>query len=217
MSGIQKLLEDDNWLSKEIDNYLSGISNTIKSKGRVFYASSLGNLCDRFLYYHFLGHIPEEPISAKLRRIFDHGIVTQERYAKYLIHIGRYIKSEISVKLDFPPISGRLDILLKGRDMKLFILEVKTINTTEFKKLQPNKAKEEHEIQLQVYLNLLPAEHGGILYEDKNTQAYSIVYFKKDLILWNSIIERCKKIMNLDTPPEISLPHNRYCPCLRVV
>ncbi|MBI2020123.1 hypothetical protein HYS94_01765 [Candidatus Daviesbacteria bacterium] len=240
MPGIRRLLGEissklvkeatpkDSWLIKKLDDSLAAIPNR-QSSGGVFYPSSLGSKCDRFLYYHYRGLIPQEPISAKLRRIFDHGNVTQDRYQKYFEKLRVLISCELQLKYSNPPISGRADFILQYADeegkkdpitgiirytFENYILEFKTINDTGFKKL--TKATPDHEAQLQCYLNIANLTKGGVLYENKDNQDLKLFSTERNVEWWNTILDRCRKVMNLQIPPEIVEPHDKYCKCLLV-
>ena len=215
--GNTKVREDnrDIWLEQYLDGLLSpGITNL----GGSFHPSSLGNPCDRFLYLHYQGLLPGQEISSKLRRIFDHGNSTQSRYENYFNQLEFFVSREIPAVIDGPPIHGRADILLKIPEYGDYIVEVKTINDRGFGELR--NAKEEHRIQLQIYLNILDIEKGGILYEDKNNQEIKIFGQRRDLVLWKGIIDRCNRIMKMEKLPSlesVEYVHDaKYCPCLGV-
>ena len=232
MSGIAKITQNRNdektnlntdWLSLQLDKALNNASDKENVKG-VFYASSLGRLCDRFLYMHYNGILPVSNISSQLRRIFDHGNATQYRYRKYFEKMRALISEETIARIDNPPIHGRADFVLsmssndnndKQLSYKKFILELKTINDSGFNAL--SKPKEDHEIQLQTYLNILHIDNGAVLYENKNDQKIKVFYVNKDGDKWKAIIDRCRKIMGMSNIPELNLNdkgHDKYCPCL---
>jgi len=187
--------------------------------GGSFHPSSLGNPCDRFLFLHFNGLLPGQDVPSKLQRIFDHGNTTQTRYEKYFQQLSLYIDREIPAAIESPPIHGRADILLRLPDTSQYLVEVKTINDRGFAELR--SPKEEHRIQLQIYLNILDIEVGGILYENKNNQEIKIFRQEKDSKLWESIIKRCNNVMNMRLLPSLGsvagIHDNRYCDCLGVV
>jgi hypothetical protein len=74
----------------------------------------------------------------------------------------------------------------------------------------------EHSTQLQCYLNILNLPEGVVLYEDKNNQMVKTFVVKRSDDLWNNIIARGEKIMNMVAPPklaEVSRVHPSYCDC----
>src|SRR3990167_9276025 len=116
MPGIQSLLakepkkkikreKRDNsglWLSKAIDAYQDNILSE-PGKGGSFHASAVGNPCDRYLWLYYRGLLPAQEIPAKLRRIFDHGNITEYRYAGYFKNMGLLYKQQVSVRVPNPP------------------------------------------------------------------------------------------------------------------
>lgn len=203
---------DERWLLKALDDHLEkDASEPGRPRGGVFYASSLGNPCDRFLFLHYKGLLEEEKIRSQLRRIFDHGNVTQTRYEKYFKEMGIFLQSEVPVSLSSPPIHGRADIMLKLPESPRYVVELKTINDNGFKEL--SAPKPEHEIQLQVYLNMMGILYGGVLYENKNTQSIKLFHVQQDPAQWLDILTRCRRIMAAKTIPDIPEDHSRYCAC----
>jgi len=79
------------------------------------------------------------------------------------------ISAEQPVKHSNPPISGRLDYLIRHEIYGQSIVELKSINDRGFKYLTTDP-KNDHFLQLQIYLNLMGIDHGVVLYENKNDQ-----------------------------------------------
>ena len=179
-----------------------------------FYPSALGNTCDRYLYLAYNGFIQERPLDAKLQRIFDNGAYLEDRMADYFANLDILISRELRVKLDYPVISGRVDFVLTHDKYKEIALELKSINTRGFNALK-QAPKPEHEIQLQIYLNLLPLDHGVVLYENKNDQQLKAFELQRDPIKWKEIIDRCLRIMEMIEIPNIC-GGNRWCQCKSV-
>lgn len=208
--------EREVWLEAEIDYH--GAAPGIINLGGSFHPSVLGNPCDRFLYLHYRGMLPEQDISSQLQRIFDHGNVTQDRYKRYFQKMKLLVADEIRVIIDHPPIKGRADLLLKIPDSGDYLVEVKTINDRGFSAL--NGPKDEHRVQLQIYLNILEIERGGVLYENKNDQRVMIFGQQRDREFWDSIVKRCINIMDMKTLPNLGsvadIHDKRFCNCLGV-
>ena len=204
------------WLVKSIDNALLE-NNDDRHSSEVFHPSSLGNPCDRYLYLHYHGLLPVKQIDPQLRRIFDHGNATEGRYRKYFEKMKVLVGQEVRARLDNPPISGRADFQLFFQQYGHVLIELKTINDTNFKKL--TEPQPEHRVQLQVYLNILNIDIGIVLYENKNNQAIKSFQLKKDLEMWGDILERCRLIQAMSFCPLLSSikpGHDKYCMCLMV-
>jgi hypothetical protein len=180
----------------------------------VFYASNLGNECERFLWLHYNGHLPEEFIDARKKRIFDHGHSAESRYLKYFQKMRILRGAEVNARWPDPNIHGRVDFILQLGTKVL--LELKTINDKGF--LQLDGPKREHEVQLQVYLNILGVDHGVVWYEGKNDQKTKAFGITRDPVLWEEILDRCVRISQmgeLPSPSVIPAQHSQWCPCIK--
>ena len=160
-----------------------------------FYPSSLGNLCDRFLYNSYNGLIVEQVIDPITRRIFDCGDYLGYRYEKYFEKMGILLGTETPVRCDLPPISGRLDFLIKHEKTGTALIELKSINQRGFLALKG--PKDDHYIQIQIYLNLTNNLNGIVLYENKNDQSIKAFAVEKNEATWEMIRDRCLNIMAL--------------------
>ena len=170
MAGIRqigakrpRLSNQDRWLLKSMDNLLS--SDKVFGKKGVFYPSMISNPCDRYVFLSYNGLLPAQAITGNLQRIFDNGNYLEYRINKYFEKLGIVKRREVPLKLETPNISGRLDFIISHPEYQEVILELKSINTRNFDllKLAP---KEEHMIQIQIYLNLAAYDHGIVLYEN---------------------------------------------------
>lgn len=218
MSGILKLLNTSNeeqWLTKQLDVYLVA-NNTARTSKAVFHPSVLSNACDRYLYLHYNGLLPLQDISAQLKRIFDHGNVTQDRYQRYFENMRILRQTEAPAKLTNPLISGRADFIIWHKEKNAnYVIELKTINKAGFKELAA--ARDDHSTQLQIYLNLLGIAEGGVLYECKDDQQIKLFNILRSDEKWAAIVERCFRIMNMKKLPDtLQENHSKYCECLNV-
>ena len=78
MAGIKQIrpnprtttiAKQDIWLTDILDEYLAGTMSAPR-KG-VFYPSSLGNPCDRYLWLAYHGKLVDTPLPAITQRIFQ--------------------------------------------------------------------------------------------------------------------------------------------------
>ena len=215
--GTNRKDDQDKWLLKSIDTHLASPQRPAR-KG-VFYPSALGSLCDRHLYNCYFGLVQEQEIDAVTKRVFDCGDYLGYRYQKYFERMGILVATESPVKSEMPPISGRLDFLIRHDQLDstnskrpVAVIELKSINQRGFKALL--KPKDDHYIQIQLYLNLTGYEYGIVLYENKDDQKIKAFSVAKNEATWNTIKERCLKIMNMTEQPK-ECTGLRYCPCRR--
>ena len=213
MRGINRGLiqiPQDEWLLKTLDDTLSHDVSPMRSG--VFYTSSLGSPCDRYLFNCFNGLVKDEPIAASTQRIFDCGDSLGLRYEEYFKKMRVLLQTEAPLKYDKPPISGRLDFLIKHELYGPTVIELKSINDKGFQSLEAPKP--DHIVQLQIYLNVSGYQHGIVLYENKNTQEVKAFLMEKNVKHWEQIVDRCLNIMNMTSQPDACTGY-RYCPCHR--
>jgi len=203
------ITNQDKWLLENLETHLTG-ENTPPRAG-VFHPSQLGQKCDRLLYLGYNGHLTSYTIVPKLTRIFGCGSSLEDRVAKYFTDMGILKDRELPVKLDSPPLSGRIDFIIQHGEHGPMPVELKSINNLGFGKLT-SAPKPEHLVQLQLYLSLWPVQYGTVLYENKDNQDLKafLVEYDKDLI--DSILDRCKRIMEMDTCPP-TCGGDRWCSC----
>ena len=209
--GVQ-VENQDTWLLKTLDNHLTGTQRP--NRTGVFYPSVLGSKCDAHLFLAYNGLLPVEVLPAVTRRIFDTGGSLEQRMEKYFERMGILLEREKSLKFDNPPISGRCDFILLHEEDGQIVIELKSANNRTFTNLRLTP-KPEHTIQLQIYLNILGFDRGVVLYENKDNQQLKAFKVDRDNDQWNSIINRCFKIMGMNTIPK-TCKGSTWCPCRSV-
>ena len=203
--------EQDVWLNDVIDTHLQGIMTP--HKGGVFHPSVLSNACDRALWLAYHGRMVETPLPANLQRIFQAGSSLEKRVEQWFYGLNILIAREVPVHFESPPISGRIDFLIRHQEFGIIPIELKSINTTGFGKL--TKPKPEHQIQLQLYLNMGNYAQGTVLYENKNDQKIKSFIVKRDEKQWNELLERCFRIQEMIEMPQICTGE-MWCNCKHV-
>ena len=202
---------EDLWLHEMIDDHLTG--TMFAPRGGVFHPSVISNACDRYVWLCYHGRMVDQPLPAKLQRIFQNGNYLENRVEQWLTEMNILVDREISVKQEIPPISGRIDFLVKHYTYGILPIELKSINTAGFSKLK--EPKPEHQTQIQIYLNMGNYDMGTVLYENKNDQKIKTFLVKKDLIQWDEILKRCFKIQEMLIPPE-KCSGATWCNCRKV-
>ena len=224
MAGIKQLGKksivrgvQDRWLLKAIDTHLNKKQNP--PRPGVFFPSSVSNPCNRFVFMAYNGLLEVSTINGNLARIFDNGSSLEDRVDKYFSKMGILLGREISLKNDLPPISGRMDFLISHEKYGTVPIELKSINTRGFDNLK--EAKPEHKLQLHTYMNLynktaeIPVSHGIVLYENKNDQKLKAFLQELNDKVWNDILTRLLKIMDMRTIPE-KCTGDKWCKCKEV-
>ena len=202
---------DTYWLQNMADAHLS-----VSSEGRppdgAFHASAIvsqaGQGCDRYLEYCLYVVPPSGSLSAKTSRIFRQGNDTHLSIQEMMHEMGVLVKLESQKDahrsrvyetpfevLD-PPMRGSADgVILKPLGDQLFVLEIKTINTEEFKAITGPKIP--HRMQLNIYMGALGIYKGIFIYEDKNTQDQKFWEVDFDNVSWDALLLRLKRIFKL--------------------
>jgi hypothetical protein len=226
MAGIKQLGKasldprgkQDRWLLKAIDTYLT--KKQSPPRQGVFFPSLVSNPCDRYVFMAYNGLLESSTIDGNLSRIFDNGSSLEDRVNKYFSNMGILEGREVSLKSTLPPISGRMDFLIKHEKYGKVPVELKSINTRGFENLR--QAKPEHILQLHTYMNLwndnrqlTPVTHGIVLYENKNDQKLKAFLQELDDKIWNNIVTRLLKIMDMQTIPE-KCTGDKWCKCKEV-
>jgi CRISPR/Cas system-associated exonuclease Cas4 (RecB family) len=228
-------------LIPRIESYLEDL-NMAESKRElgVFSASDIGSasgrsLCGRYIMgcgrrlgYRYSGVEPHDHIDPRLRRIFDTGTMIHLQLQDYLKQIAaRSDGTErfTDEKPIFPSTSKAADILdiisttdgeyeIIGDDNVRWILEIKSINTDEFKSM--SKPKEEHVVQSNVYMGCLDIPVSLVLYYDKNTSSMAEYLVKFDSVLWAAVMAKINyvraTVMEDNEPPQEPGFHCRTCP-----
>jgi CRISPR-associated protein Cas4 len=123
-------------------------------------------------------------------RVFEKGEYIHRNIINILTTMGILVASEIEIPHSYL-ISGRADALL-SLDNQLYVLDIKSINNKGFKSLK--KAKEEHVLQLQLYLHFFNIKKGMLLYIDKDQQEikeFTVSYNKKKV---KELLDNFKKL-----------------------
>ena len=55
-------------------------------------------------------------------------------------------------------------------------------------------------------------EYGIVLYENKNDQKLKAFLIQKDISVWQGLLDRCYRIMQMTSAPE-KCTGNRWCRC----
>ena len=230
MSSIAQLVEkrqanavprqEKHWLAKIIDKKTAKPEKAAGGMRGRFSPSSMSNPCDRYLWLHYYGRMVTEAQTAQQHRTLEHGNVSQHRWKEDFKTAGLYVADEVVCENMYPPIRGRADYILKYLpEYPKYVIELKTINVRGWDTVQ-QAAKREHEVQLQIYLNMLNIPVGSVLYENKDTFEFLLHEYQKDEQLWQELLERCVRVQQMRRPPTIDevahLHDTRYCKCLLV-
>jgi CRISPR-associated protein Cas4 len=175
-----------------------------------FYISDAGK-CPRAVFFKFKS-APCVDLTPRMLRIFEKGEYIHRNVVNVLTTMGVLVASEIEIPHSHL-ISGRADALL-SIDNQLYVLDIKSINNRGFKALK--KAKEDHVLQLQLYLHFFNIKKGMLLYVDKDQQElkeFIISYDKKKV---KELLDGFKKLrdkIDKDSIPRRIDPKLKHAQC----
>lgn len=185
MMGVKMIIE---LINKQI------IDNQEVKERSGFYASEAGK-CSRAIYYDFI-KAPKEDFSIETLRKFLTGNVIHEKLQKILKDTGILISEEQATPQNEFNIHGRCDAIIKLNNQKQ-VLEIKSIASYGYRQLK--EAKDDHILQLQVYLHFFKIKSGYLLYENKDSSDLKVFEIKYDFNLAKKVI---KKFSNIQTALE---------------
>lgn len=180
-----------------------------------FYISEAGK-CSRQIFFKFK-NVPRKEMEANILRLFDHGdhmhqLIMKPLLSTRAVHV---VASEVNI----PPhelVSGRADAIVSD-GKKLYVLDIKSMNSMIFRTL--TEAKPENIDQIQLYLYYFKIPKGILLYVNKDN-----LELKEFIIDYNPVqaenllsnLKHLKKQIDSNiVPPRIpDYPDNwqcRYC------
>jgi len=149
-------------LKEKIDDFY-----TSKQKDRDkehFYITDAGK-CPRSIYFQFK-KIPKKPMDGRVLRIMENGDHTHLRITSTLFALGLVKATEVDIP-NKELVHGRADVII-NLDGEPAVVEIKSINSMAFSKLEAPDP--DHYKQIQMYLYFFKIKKGVVLYENKNTQ-----------------------------------------------
>lgn len=163
-----------------------------------FHPSSLGNECDAFLAFQYLGAPAEENIDARTRRIFDYGHQREAFLQAYTKKAGISLIDSPEERMIVIPhlhIRGELDNWVQNLvTKKRYIIDYKTMRSDLWKEL--TEVKREHRLQLHPYQYARETYEGYVIYENKDTQELKAPTSNFDGKIWQEqIVDRIERIL----------------------
>src|SRR3990167_3508059 len=157
------------------------------------HVSDAYNPCDRVVAARILGYqLPEDPVSPQLQRIFDNGTFMHLRWQNTFLSLPDPYRVEIAPLLRQWPLIGEADAIIDHPMFKDFVIEIKSMNTNEFKNLK--NPRQDHANQINSYMGLGNCSQGVVWYENKDTQDLKIYLEKYRPEPYQEMYERLSKI-----------------------
>jgi CRISPR/Cas system-associated exonuclease Cas4 (RecB family) len=164
-----------------------------------FHPSQLGNECDAYLAFRFLGAPAAQVISANTQRIFDLGHGRDEYLKQDMQNAGvSLIKKEEERDVEIPllRLRGALDdLVMNPITHERYVVDFKTMRPEKYEAL--TEAEYSHVLQLHVYMFGKQVYKGYVIYENKGNQNLKIKEVNFDGQLWQTkIVERLQRILD---------------------
>lgn len=182
-----------NDLIKKIDDAIIARADS-KASRNYLGASSLGEPCDRKLWYSF--HKPTKILDPRVNRIFDLGNLIEDYLVRLLRDAGYTVhdKDEEGKQFGFEDgiISGNSDGVIVVDDVPM-LLEFKSYNTKRFTTLVKEGVQvsdPKYYTQVQVYMKYLELEKCLFIAMDKNDSSLHFQVVEYDPIESNWAVER---------------------------
>lgn len=148
LKNVFNVMKKPSGVLKVVDQYLLTITNSDPDRLVNTNSPSQALSCPRSMYYKRMA-FPSTPIDPRVLRICDNGTFMHDRWKSYMRKAKILVIDEIPMFDSEYVILGHADGLLNIAG-KLSILELKSINTDQFKRL--DAPKREHVAQSLIYL-----------------------------------------------------------------
>lgn len=180
-------------------------------KRRYIGASSIGNKCDRAIWYGYMGAESTQP-PPSLKTTFDIGKRLEGMLLDYMelagLNVVRGTPENNNLLLkdkEVPLFQGHCDAILITKDNGSAIVEIKTANTASFSKFKTHGLiawRESYYAQLQAYLGMKGYSQGVLLAIDKNTSELHHEWVTYDDIYYHQLREKARRISQATEAPE---------------
>jgi len=168
-------------------------------------ASSIGNKCDRAIWYGFKGAESSKP-SPSLKTTFDIGKRLEGMLLDYMEQAGLHIVRDKPLRdASFPLFQGHCDAILLSKAEPIAIVDIKTANTASFSSFKSKGLiawRESYYAQLQAYMGMAGYSRGVLLAIDKNTSELHHEWVTYDDIYYHELREKARKIAMATEAPE---------------
>lgn len=189
--------------------------------------SWLGLECERQILYKFRWCAEPEKVEGRVLRLFETGHLEEERFVKDIKSTGATIVNtnpdDASKQISAQALNGHLAAYLDSMGRFLpkapypdewTVVEMKTWNDRDFKKLKKKGLtleKNEHVVQMQIYMRLVNSKQALYIAKNKNTDELYCEYFLADKKQQDRLFEKGDRVVHANTlPPRISNKETFY-------
>lgn len=186
-----------NQIKERIDKAIMDIASK-KTPRKYLGASSIGEACDRKLWYSF--HSPEPIKDPRVHRIMDFGhfsesyVVSMLKHAGYILHID---EGNEQFGFEDEEVAGHIDGVIIV-DEKPFLLEIKSANEKRFNEMVKSgveRSDPTYFVQMQVYMKYMDLTEALFFVINKNTCEIHMEVIKYEKIKADYAVNRGKEII----------------------
>lgn len=163
-------------------------------------ASIAGHGCDRKIWLDFR-FAKIKNFTAKQLRIFDKGREVESVLIKKLKVLPEVKVISTQERFSDGHIAGSCDAIIEVKGEK-YVVEIKSSKQEIYNEIVKSGCKDEHFVQMQLYMHYFKIPKAIYIVESKNTQEYFIEEIEYDQKFAEYIIERLKRIVDAKEPPE---------------
>lgn len=173
--------------------------------------SVIGHECDRYIWLNKYGKQLKYEIPFRLGRIFERGNLEEERIFSSLKKLS--CVELLSTQLSFASsiLQGSCDAVIRDKPGNQYILELKTMNDGNFKRLKKHglsKSNATYWSQCQAYMHLaielLLLDFKGVLFlaVNKNDESMYEEFIEYDPMFGEGLVAKAKRIGQLNEIPD---------------
>ena len=173
--------------------------------------SVIGHECDRYIWLNKYGKQLKYEIPFRLGRIFERGNLEEERIFSSIKKLS--CVELLSTQLSFASsiLQGSCDGVIKDKQGNQYILELKTMNDGNFKRLKKHglsKSNATYWSQCQAYMHLaielLLLDFKGVLFlaVNKNDESMYEELIEYDPLVGEGLVAKAKRIDGLEEMPD---------------
>ena len=200
---VEQVLNSLFYLEKDIPKELEFLKSVMtrgqeSQERKGLHASAVIVSDDKFCYRQqvlslFYKQLQGEQVAVGLKRVFEEGNAIHEKWQRLFIRGGlcEPLDCDFSLFADEFDLSYTPDIKIATINGKRYVVEIKSVNTYQFKKMRSHPSGRK---QLQLYMYLTGIHNGIVLCDDKNTQEFKVYCYEFNYKEVKPYIARLEKI-----------------------
>ena len=191
---VERIMTEAKKIEKESRNYLG--------------ASLIGHACNRYIWYSY-NDFERDDIDVKTQLVFDSGKALEAVLIDYIVKSSLpdeiiYKPTKIFSDKEITSFKGNPDLIIENPNGSL-VVEIKTANGVNFRSLQKKGCRQwryQYFCQIQCYMGFTEIHKASILVMNKDTCELYEEEIEFDEMLFESIRNKAKEIIDSDHEPD---------------